>query len=86
MRLNASSFYGLYRPSFCPLRVFLRATGFKEGEPHSHQNLRPPRVTSLRAITVKGPTGVIIAGDMLNAFPRIHRHSTRCLVNFPSAR
>ena len=39
MRLNASSFYGLYRPSFCPLRVFLRAKGFKEGEPSPYEEV-----------------------------------------------
>jgi len=32
MRLNASVYYGLYRPSPCDLRVYLRSTGVEEGK------------------------------------------------------
>lgn len=39
MRINASSFYGLYHPSSCPLRVFLRAKGVKEAEPSPYEEV-----------------------------------------------
>lgn len=39
MRINASSFYGLYRPSPCPLRVFLRAKGVKETAPSPYEEV-----------------------------------------------
>lgn len=39
MRLNASSFYSLYRPSPCALRIFLRAKGLQEGEPSPYEEV-----------------------------------------------
>lgn len=39
MRINASSFYGLYRPSPCSLRVFLRAKGEKETQPNPYEQI-----------------------------------------------
>lgn len=39
MRVSASSFYGLYRPSHCPLRIFLRAKGVRESEPGPYEQV-----------------------------------------------
>lgn len=39
MRLNASVFYGLQRPSECDLRLYLRANGVKEGKPSPYQEV-----------------------------------------------
>ena len=39
MRLNASVFYGLYRPSECDLRPYLRARGVEEGKPSPYDEV-----------------------------------------------
>ena len=39
MRLNASVFYGLYRPSECDLRPYLQAKGVVEGKPSPYEEV-----------------------------------------------
>src|SRR3989442_1021906 len=39
MRLSASVFYGLHRPSTCDLRVYLRSKGVEEGKPSPYEEV-----------------------------------------------
>jgi predicted RecB family nuclease len=39
MRLTASDIFGLYRPTLCPLRVYLRQQGVKESEPSAFERI-----------------------------------------------
>jgi hypothetical protein len=39
MRLTASDIFGLYRPTECPLRVYLRQQGVKESEPSAFERI-----------------------------------------------